>query len=459
MSSIPNEERALLLATAPIPKLIWKFALPAIAAMAASSVYNIVAGIFIAHLGAYSIAGVGIAAPFMNLAAAFGSLVGVGASVLCSISLGEKEYGRARRILANSVVLNLIMGIGFSVVGLIFLDPILIFFGAGENTLRPAHEYMQIILIGNVFAHMYLGLNNILRVIGYPIVSMNLTFLSVVINIILAAVFIYPLDLGVRGAALATVVSQFICCAVIFAIFLKRDKPVYFEIDKIRPAPRLIKQSFALGSPNFFTNAAACFIVILQNYNLLKYGSELHVGAFSIINRVVFFFFLIILGFAQGMQPIVAYNCGAKQHDRMWKAFKLTIICAFCASFSGFLVCELFPAQIAGIFVGGSSPLDQELLRITEEGFRIIMAFFWIIAAQAVGASFFASMNQPGKSLFLSLTRQVIFIIPLLIILPQFFGIHGVWYTMPVSDVAAALTAIVLLIREYKRQKKCAYTA
>ena len=188
--SVAHEERALILGHAPIPKLIWKFSLPAIAAMVASSLYNIVAGIFIGHLGAYNISGVGLTAPFMNLAAAFGSLVGVGASVVCSIALGEKNYEKARRVLGNLVVLNLIMGIAFSVVGLIFLDPILIFFGASDNTLQPAHDYMRIILYGNVFAHMYLGLNSVLRVIGYPVTAMMLTFISVIINIILAPIFI-----------------------------------------------------------------------------------------------------------------------------------------------------------------------------------------------------------------------------------------------------------------------------
>ena len=451
--SVAHEERALILGHAPIPKLIWKFSLPAIAAMVASSLYNIVAGIFIGHLGAYNISGVGLTAPFMNLAAAFGSLVGVGASVVCSIALGEKNYEKARRVLGNLVVLNLIMGIAFSVVGLIFLDPILIFFGASDNTLQPAHDYMRIILYGNVFAHMYLGLNSVLRVIGYPVTAMMLTFISVIINIILAPIFIYGLELGVQGAALATVLSEIACCAILVAIFLKRNKTVYIEKDKLSPTPALIRHMFAIGAPNFFTNAAACFIVVLQNFNLLKYGNDLYIGAFSIINRVAIFFFMIILGFSQGMQPIVAYNYGAKQYDRIWKAFKMTLICALCATTLGTVVCEVFPTEITSIFVEGQSILDRELIDVTTQAFRIVMSTFWIIATQVVGSNFFASMNQPGKSLFLSLTRQVIFIIPLLLVLPPILGVNGVWYTIPISDAAAATLAIVLLLREWNKQK------
>ena len=448
-----NEEKALLIGREKVSRLLWKFSLPAIAAMVASSVYNIIAGIFIGHLGAYNIAGVGLTAPIMNLGAALGSLIGVGGSVLCSISLGEKNYPKARKVLANVVILNLIIGILFTIVGLAYLDPILIFFGASENTLQPAHEYMTIILLGNVFAHSYLGLNSVLRVSGSPVAAMNITFLSVVINIILAPIFIFAMDMGVRGAALATVVAQIACCVAVFAIFSRRNRPIYFEKSKFHLDGPIVKRAFQIGSPNFFTNAAACFIVVLQNQCLLKHGSDLYVGGFSIIMRIGFFFFMIALGFSQGMQPIVAYNYGAKQYDRMWQAFKLTLICALCVTTVGTFCSEVFPREMASLFVEGASALDLELMDITVDGFRKYNAFFWIIAVQVIGSNFFASMNQPGKSLFLALTRQVIFIIPMLLILPPILGVDGVWYTAPVSDFAAAMCAAFLLVKEYWRQK------
>ena len=449
-----HEENATRLGKEKVSTLLWKFSFPAIAAMLASSLYNVIAGIFIGHLGPYSISGVGLTAPFMSLAAAFGALVGVGASVLCSISLGEKNYPKARQVLANLVILNLIMGLMMTVVGLVFLDPILIILGASENTLEPAREYMQIILAGNVFAHMYLGLNAVLRVSGYPIVAMNLTLLSVGINLILAPLFIFNFDMGVRGAALATVIAQMICCAISMAIFMRKDRLVYFERDKFHLDGHIVLRSFSIGSPNFFTNACGCFIVIMQNSNFLKYGGDLYVGAFSIINRIVFLFFMIALGFSQGMQPIVAYNFGAKKYDRMWEAFRLTVVCAFLVLLVGTTCGQVFPREMTSLFVDGNTELDQELIDITVDGFRKITCCLWIIAVQVIGSNFFASMNQPGKSLFLSLTRQLIFIVPLLWFLPPIIGVDGVWWTSPISDVAAAICAAFLLIRERNRQKR-----
>lgn len=448
-----SEAKALLLGREKISTLLWKFSLPAIAAMVVSSVYNVIAGIFIGHLGAYSIAGVGLTAPFMNLGAAFGSLVGVGASVLCSMFLGEKNYDKARQVLGNLIVLNFFIGILFTIVSLVWLDPILIFFGASENTLAPAREYMQIILYGNVFAHMYLGLNAVLRVTGYPVMAMVLTFISVAINIILAPIFIFALDMGVRGAALATVISQVVCCVTLLCIFSQKTRLVHIETSKFRPDWGLIKKSFALGSPNFFTNAVACFIVVMKNSNFLQYGGDLYVGAYSIVNRVVFLFLMIALGFSQGMQPIVAYNYGAKQYGRMWQALRLTMICASCVCILGTLVCEIFPRPLTELFVDGGSALDHELIHITTDGFRIAMAGFWCVAIQVIGANFFSSIDQPYKSLFLSLTRQMIFIFPMLLLLPPIMGVNGVWITDPVSDIAAAICAGSMIYYEYRKQK------
>ena len=453
-----NEDDALILGREKISKLLAKFALPAIAAMVASSIYNVIAGIFIASLDPYAISGVGLTGPIMNLAAAFGSLVGVGASVVCSISLGEKNYEKARQVLANLVILNLFIGIIVTLFGLVFLDPILIFFGASDNTLPYARDYMQIILAGNVFAHMYLGLNAVLRVSGYPITSMNLTLVSVGINLILAPIFIFVMDMGVRGAALATVIAQIICCVAIFCLFTKTDRTVYLEKNKFHLDLGIVKKSFAIGSPNFVTNAAACFVVMLQNSKLLEYGGDLYIGGMSIVNRIVFIFFMIALGFSHGMQPIVAYNFGAKQYHRMWDAFYLTLKCALCVTIAATLVCEIFPAQLTSLFVNQDKASAIDLAQITIDSFRYVMPAFWIIAFQVIGSNFFASMNQPHKSLFLSLTRQVILMVPLLFILPSFLGAKGVWVISPITDVIAALLAIILIILEKKKQNRTLLT-
>ena len=448
-----HEEDALILGKEKVSKLLFKFALPAIAAMVASSLYNIIAGIFIASLGAFVIAGVGITMPFMNMAAAFGALVGVGASVVCSIFLGEKKYDKARQVLCNLIILNLILGVLFSVVGLVYLDPILMLLGASENTLEPAREYMEIILAGNVFAHMFLGLNSIMRVSGYPMTAMNLTFLSVGINLVLAPLLIFACDMGVRGAAWATVIAQIICCIIQFYLFLKGDKVIYIEHDKFKPDFEIIRRSFFIGSPNFCTNAAACFVVIMINNALLEYGGDLHVGAYTIVNRFAMMFFMIVLGFSQGMQPIVAYNFGARQYDRMWEAFKLTLKCAFVVTTTGTLVCELFPTLLTRMFVSPETPIDVELSEITITGFRMLMMAFWIISIQVIGSNFLSSMNQPMKSLLLSLTRQLIILIPLIIILPKYWGIHGVWLSIPLSDAISAICATLLILYEWRKQK------
>ena len=449
-----NEERALMLGRERVGKLLPMFALPAIAAMVASSAYNIIAGIFISRLGAYSISAVGLAMPFMNLGAAFGSLVGVGASVICAMYLGEKKYERARQVLCNLIILNLIMGTLFSVVGLVWLDPILEFFGASENTLQPAHEYMQIILAGNVFAHMFLGLNAILRVSGYPTTAMNLTFLSVGINLVLAPLLIFALDFGIRGAALATVIAQIVCCCVQFRLFMDHNRTVYIEKDKFHLDREIIKRSFFLGSPNFCTNAVACLIVIVLNGALLEYGGDLHVGAYSIVNRVVMLFFMIVLGFSQGMQPIVAYNYGAKQYDRMWQAFKLTLICATCATTAGTLVCELFPGILTRFFVDPQTELDIQLTEITITGFRVLPMAFCIISMNVIGSNFLSSINQPMKSLVLSLTRQLIFLLPLILILPPHLGIQGVWLSLPISDVLSTICAALVVQYEWRKHRR-----
>lgn len=449
-----NEEDALILGKEKISVLLWKFALPAITAMVASSLYNVIAGIFIAGLDPYAISGVGITNPFMNLAAAFGALVGVGASVLCSISLGEKNYDKAKQVLANLVLLNLIIGITVSVVGLVFIDPILIFFGASQNTLPYAHDYMVVILAGNVFAHMFLGLNNIFRVSGYPITSMNLMLLSVVINLILAPTFIFGFDMGVRGAALATVIAQAICCITTFILLSQKKRIVHLDKTKFKFNAQIIKRAFAIGSPNFCTNAAACFVVILQNKNLIEYGGDLYIGAMSIVNRIGFFFFMFVLGFSQGMQTIVAYNFGAKQYQRMWDALWLTLKCAITVTTTATLVCEFFPGFLTSMFVTPDSESAKQLTEITIENFRYIMFAFWIIPFQVVGSNFFASMNQPRKSLFLSLTRQVILMVPLLFILPPIFGVRAVWVISPITDVIAASLTILLIALEKRKQNQ-----
>jgi putative MATE family efflux protein len=329
--SAKNEEQALLLGRENIGKLLKQFSLPAIAAMVASSLYNIIDGIFIGQgVGAMAIAGLAITFPVMNLSAAFGALVGVGASVLCSISLGEKNYERARLVLGNVIILNLILGLVITILGLIFLDPILIFFGASSQTLPYARDYMVIILIFNVFAHSYLGLNSVLRSSGYPIKAMTLTMITVLINLVLAPLFIFVFHWGMRGAAWATSISEAVGFIILILIFMKRDKIVYIDRNIFHLHWIIIRKSCAIGSASFFTNAAACFVVMFINFGLKKYGGDLAIGAYGIINRISFMIVMIIIGLSQGMQPIVGYNYGARNMERVWKDISYNIYFTTC---------------------------------------------------------------------------------------------------------------------------------
>lgn len=443
--SIPTE-----LGTEKIGKLLKQYAIPAIIAMTASSLYNMVDSIFIGHgVGAYAIAGLAITFPLMNLGAAFGSLVGVGASSLISMLLGEKNYGMAQKVFGNVITLNLIIGLLYTVAVLLFLDPILIFFGGSEQTLPYAREYMVIILWGNMITHMYFGLNAVLRAAGFPKRAMYATIFTVVLNTILDPVFIYAFDMGIRGAAIATVLSQFIALCMQLKWFSNKNEVLHFKRGIYNLVPRISKDILAIGASPFLMNVAACFIVILINSGLKKYSGDLAIGAYGIINRVAFIFVMIVMGLNQGMQPIVGYNYGAKKFDRVHKTLVTTIAFATGVTTFGFLIAELFPKLFIVMFT-----TEGELIDIAEKGMRIIFMFFPIVGFQMVTTNFFQSVGMAGKSIFLSLSRQLIFLAPCLVILPLFFGVTGIWTSMAVSDALASIVAAFMLTNQIKKFKR-----
>ena len=382
------------LGTERIRKLLVQYAVPAIIAMTASSLYNMVDSIFIGHgVGALAISGLALTFPLMNLAAAFGSLVGVGAATLVSMRLGQRDYETAQRILGNVVVLNLIIGISFGLLTLVFLDPILYFFGASDATIGYAREYMSVILWGNVVTHMYLGLNAVLRAAGHPI-------LTVTINAILDPLFIFGFGWGIRGAAIATVLAQILALVWQFRIFSDRNELLHFRRGIYRLKGKIVRNVLAIGMSPFLMNLAACFIVILINKGLKEYGGDLNIGAYGIVNRLGFFFVMIVMGINQGMQPIAGYNYGARQFDRVDRVLKLTIIGATCVTTLGFLIGELAPRLAVSVFTD-----DPELVRLSAEGMRIVFFCFPIIGFQMVTTNFFQSIGMAGKAIFLSLSR------------------------------------------------------
>lgn len=440
------------LGTESIGKLLMQYAVPAIIAMTASSLYNMVDSIFIGHgVGTMALSALALTFPLMNLGAAFGALVGVGAATLISVKLGQKDYDTAQRVLGNVFVLNILLGLAFTVIVFPFLNPILYFFGGSDETVEYARQFMEIILLGNVVTHLYLGLNAVLRASGHPKQAMYATIATVAINTILAPIFIFMFDWGIRGAAIATVSAQVIALLWQLKQFNNANELLHFRRGIFRLKRKIVFDSLAIGMSPFLMNLAACLIVILINQGLKKYGGDLAIGAFGIVNRLVFIVVMIVMGLNQGMQPIAGYNFGAKLYDRVNKVLKLTIIYATCVTTFGFLVGMLAPNLVVGIFTS-----DAELTELSATGLRITVMFFPIIGFQIVTSNFFQSIGMAGKAIFLSLTRQMLILLPCLLILPHFFGVAGVWYSMPVSDLLASLIALVMLVYQFRKFKTAA---
>ena len=435
--------RTTELGSAPVHKLLFKYAMPAIIAMTASSLYNIVDSIYIGHgCGALALGALTVAKPFMDICAAFGSLVGVGASSLLAIYLGEKDYERANRVLGNVIVMNVILSAIVMAVGLIWLDPILLAFGASEVTLVYSHEYMEIILYGNILTHIYFGLNSMLRSAGHPLFSMTATIVAVSINIILDPIFIFGLDMGVRGAALATVISQAVAVVWQFTKFMDKSELIRFHRGIWRLNRHITGRALAIGMSPFLYNIAHCFVVIIINNQLKHFGGDMAIASYGVINRLTFVFAMIVMGLNQGMQPIAGYNYGAKQYDRMLKSFYLT--CAYATGVMGivFILGEAIPGVMTRMFTH-----DPVLIDLTIKPMRIICSTMLIIGFQMVTGNLFTSIGKAGKSIFLSLTRQVIYLIPLTLLLPMLLAdpLDGVWWAIPASDTLSAITAVIVL--------------
>lgn len=437
------------LGTENVRDLLARYALPAIIAMTASSLYNITDSIFIGHgVGPLAISGLAITFPLMNLAAAFGSLVGVGASTLMSVRLGQKDYDTANHILGNVVVLNSILGIAYTIIVLIFLTPILYFFGASAETLPYAHDYMVIILLGNSVTHMFLGLNALLRSIGKPQKAMYATISTVVINLVLNPLFIFGFGWGIRGSALATITSQIILLAWQIRLFSNKENFVHLQKGIFRLRRKIVTDSLSIGMSPFLMNAASCVIIILINQSLIKYGGDLAVGAYGIVNRVAFFLVMIVMGLNQGMQPIAGYNFGAGLYDRVNKVLKLTLLLATGVMTAGFLIGELFPRTIASAFTN-----DEALISLAKTGLRIVLILYPMLGFQMVVSNFFLSVGMAGRAIFISLTRQVLFLLPCLLLFPTFFGLTGVWLSLPAADLLSGIVASYMLTNHYRRFK------
>ena len=444
-----NKQAALELGTKPVGQLLTQYALPAIVAMTASSLYNIIDRAMIGQVvGPEAIAGLGITFPLMNLSAAFGAAVGVGASTCISVKLGQRDYKTAEHLLGNTVTLNLIVGFLFMVVCLVFLDPILRFFGASDVTLPYAREFMLVILLGNVVTHMYFGMNAVLRAAGKPRHAMYATLFTVGMNILLVIAFVWWLRWGIRGAALATVTSQSIALCWQMWVFSDKRELLHLKRGIYRLKSNLVRNIIAIGISPFLMNATACVVVIFMNNQFVRYGGDMAVGAYSIANSIAMVFFMFVMGMNQGMQPIVGYNYGAENFDRMFRCLWLTIASATGILLIGWALSMLFPYQIARIFT-----TDPTLIEMAGRGIRLNMVVFFVVGSQAVITNFFQCIGKVKISIFLSLSRQLTLLIPLAYILPLFLGLDGVWYSMAASDFGSFAMTIPLLLLFMRRLK------
>ena len=445
-----HKQAALELGTKPVGQLLWQYALPAIVAMSASSIYNIIDRAMIGQIvGPEAIAGLGITFPFMNLSAAFGAAVGVGSSASISVKLGQRDYQTAQNLLGNTMTLNLIIGFSFMVISLLFLDPILYFFGASEVTLPYAREFMTIILLGNVMTHMYFGMNAVLRAAGKPKHAMYSVLFTVAMNIVLVVMFVWWFRWGIRGAALATVTSQTLAMCWQLWLFSNPNEILHLKRGIYKLKQRLVMSIIAIGISPFLMNVTSCVIVIIMNNQFVRYGGDMAVGAYSIANSVVMMFFMFVMGVCQGMQPIVGYNYGAEKYDRMLRCLFLAIGYATLILLIGWALSMLFPREIARIFT-----TDPTLMDMSARGIKLDMLVFFVVGSQATITHFFQSIGKVKVSIFLSLSRQLFLLLPMVYVFPLFWDLDGVWYSMPASDFGSFAMTIPMLMWYMKKFKE-----
>ncbi|MBQ0077360.1 MAG: MATE family efflux transporter [Bacteroidales bacterium] len=440
------------LGTLKISTLLRKFAVPGIIAQTAASLYNMVDSIYIGHIpdvGPYAISGLAVTFPLMNISIALGTLVGVGAMTMISILLGQKNYGAANKVLSNVLSLNVIIGVVFTVVAIAFLDPILRFFGATDNTLPFARDYMLIILLGNTFTHLLHGFNGIIRSSGHPKTAMGLTLFTVISNAILDPVFIFVFGLGIKGAALATVFCQILALIYTFRFLADKKRFLHFPRPIFQLNWRIAKQSMAIGLGPFLMNLAACLVALFINQQLLRYGGDLAIGSYGIVNRFTMLFVMICMGFNQGLQPIAGYNYGARQYKRVKEIFVLTLKWELLITVLCFLFSELFPEVAVRLFTN-----DENLVQMASKGLRLMNAGFAIVGVGIVTSNFFQCLGMVKTSIFLSLSRQLIFLLPLIYTLPLLWQETGVWISFPISDVVSAIVSIILVARLFRKFDK-----
>ncbi|MBQ9475349.1 MAG: MATE family efflux transporter [Bacteroidales bacterium] len=442
----------LELGTRKIGALLRQFAVPAIIAQTAASLYNMVDSVYIGHIrdvGSYALSGLAISFPLMNLSAALGTLVGVGGMTLISILLGQRNYENANRVLANIFSLNVIIGVLFTLATIFVLDDILIFFGASPQTLPFARDYMIIILLGTVFTHLYFGLNGVIRASGNPRTAMGLTLFTVALNAVLDPLFIFVFDMGIKGAATATILCQVVALTYSIRFFLNKKRVPHFPRPFFQVNWKIAGSSLSIGLAPFMMNAAACIVSIFVNQQLGRYGGDLAIGAYGIVNRFTFVFIMIVMGLNQGMQSIAGYNYGAKLYSRVREVYLKTVKWATLVTTICFLIAEIIPQVACGMFTS-----DPELLDLASSGMRILNSAMFLVGFGMVTGNFFQCLGKVRIAVFLSLSRQIIFLIPLIYLLPGYMQDRGVWMSFPISDVLSVIVSAIFIVSFFRKYGK-----
>lgn len=426
--------------------LLVSYSLPAIVGMVAMSLYNIVDAIYVGQwCGAYAIAAMALVFPVMNLMVAVGTLVGLGCAATASITLGQGKFQRAMKVLGHCVTMGLLLGVIVGWLPLPWLRQALELFGAAENTIEPAYDFMLALMLGFPISSTFMNLNHLMRASGYPLKAMVSLLISMVVNIAAAPIFIYVLDWGMTGAALATITAQLVGMAWVLKHYVNKHSVLHFQRGIYTLQWPLVKRICTVGLPPCLLNICGCVVVVFFNQRFLQYDGEMGVGAYGVVNRVAFFFAMIVLGITQGLQPIAGYNLGLGQYSRVKRVLFYAIAWASVITFIGALCIEIFPREIVSLFAKETDANARALIDIATNGIRLIGICFAFIGSQIVIGNFFQAIGRPALSIFLNLTRQLFFLIPALCLLPSWLGEPGIWLSQTAADFLSTCLGFVVL--------------
>lgn len=428
-----------------VGKLLLEFSIPAIIGMLVNTLYNIIDRVFIGHIegvGELAMAGVGVTMPLMTILLAFGMLIGIGTATQVSIKLGEHDREGAERLLGNAFSLIIIVSIILTICGLLFIEPLLKMFGASDNIIGYGKDFIQVIFIGCIFNMISFGLNHSIRSDGSPKIAMMSMLMSAIINIILDPIFIFWMGLGVKGGALGTVVAQIISSIWILYYFTKGSSILKIRRKNLKLNKKIVLSIFAIGISPFSMQIAQSAVQVIANNSLQIYGGDIAVGAMTIINSLALIFLMPIFGLNQGLQPIIGYNFGAKKHERVKQAVKYGIITATIIVTTGFIIVEGFAENLVYIFNN-----DSLLVNVTSHGIRIFLMMLPFVGVQIIITNYFQSIGKVKISMFLSLLRQVIILIPCMLIIPMFKGLDGVWIAGSASDFLSVIITLLVFIK------------